>query len=101
MYNLVGQRFGRVVVLSKEPNPNKYGQIVWLCQCDCGNQTTSSTNLLNRGTKQSCGCLALESKTKHGMYKTRGYSIYHNMIERCKSQDNKNYGGRGITVCEN
>jgi hypothetical protein len=100
MNSLVGQRFGRLTVISEELNRNKYGQVVWLCQCDCGNQTTCSTNLLNRGTKQSCGCLALESKTKHGMSKTREYSIWHNMINRCNDQNNLDYGGRGITVCE-
>ena len=39
----------------------------------------------------------------HGMSKTRPYRIRANMITRCYSPKHlyyKNYGGRGITVCE-
>jgi len=34
------------------------------------------------------------------MSATREYSSWHNMISRTKSKNNKNYGGRNITVCE-
>ncbi len=70
----------------------------WNCTCDCGNNHVVSTNLLNRGV-QSCGCLAIEVRTKHGKYKDRIYSIWHNMISR-GSTNNINYGGRGITICQ-
>lgn len=41
-------------------------------------------------------------KTKHGMYGTRLYSIWKNMINRCyysRYVDFDRYGGRGIKVC--
>lgn len=41
--------------------------------------------------------------TKHGMSKTSIYRCWQQVIQRCenpKSPDYKNYGGRGITVCE-
>lgn len=40
---------------------------------------------------------------KHGLSRTRLYRIYNNMITRCynKTKHNyKNYGGKGITVCD-
>lgn len=40
---------------------------------------------------------------KHGMARTNIYRIWSRMIERCHNEKNKNYfnyGGRGITVCE-
>jgi hypothetical protein len=98
--NLIGKRFGKLVVVEKLLERNKFNQIMWLCQCDCGNQTTSSTNLLNRGSKQSCGCLALESKIKHNQTHTRLYSIWHNMKSRCNQEYNFYYGARKIIVCK-
>jgi hypothetical protein len=98
MLNLVSQRFGNLLVLSKNGH-NKFKQIVWLCQCDCGNTINVSTNLLRRGGTRSCGCFAIETRTKHGMHNDKVYQIWHNMKTRCNS-NNKNYGGRQISIYE-
>lgn len=37
--NLIGQRFGRLVVLERAENKNSH--VYWLCQCDCGNKTVA------------------------------------------------------------
>lgn len=95
--DLTNMRFGRLLVICKHGR-NKFNQITWLCKCDCGNDHIISTNLLNRGT-QSCGCLALEVRTKHGMHKDKIYRIWHNMHSRCRKA-NANYGARGISICE-
>lgn len=50
--SLVGQRFGRLVVIERLPNSSK-----WKCLCDCGNTIITNTNHLNSGHTQSCGCL--------------------------------------------
>jgi len=54
--NLVGKRFGRLVVLEKT---DKYSgtSVKWLCQCDCGGTHEAPTNHLRRGHIKSCGCL--------------------------------------------
>ena len=58
-YDLVGQRFGRLVVVSQTKSPK--GFPLWECVCDCGGKTTARTaNLLN-GQKKSCGCLKREA----------------------------------------
>lgn len=108
--DLTGQRFGRLLVVEKdEPFITKSGQkqVRWLCQCDCGNTTSVSTAYLRNGKTKSCGCLqrdrAKEANTKHGDYKNRLYLIYKKMINRCTDEKTpcyKNYGGRGITVCD-
>ncbi len=57
--NLIGQRFGRLIVVEGAPN-HKGGQARWVCRCDCGNETVNlSANLRGKGA-QSCGCLSRE-----------------------------------------
>ena len=61
--NLTGKRFGRLVVLEEipagDPFYNRYKKAksdYWKCQCDCGNITYSSRQILEQGKKISCGC---------------------------------------------
>ena len=73
--------------------------------CYCGNiKEIPLRNVLSKNTK-SCGCLRKENKYnfKHGLKKHRLYNTYTGMIRRCHSKDDNNYkdyGGRGITVCD-
>lgn len=56
--NLIGKRFGKLVVTSEAPNANGMaGQTQWVCQCDCGNTAIVRTNQLNKGGTKSCGCI--------------------------------------------
>lgn len=67
--DLKGQRFGKLVVLSRAGTTNT-GQASWLCQCDCGNKTIVAGYELRRtgrnGTK-SCGCLRSEVAKKNSI----------------------------------
>ena len=60
--DLKDQRFGRLIVQEKSTNRNKNGEVLWVCQCDCGNTTTATTGSLRKGSKgkRSCGCLVKE-----------------------------------------
>lgn len=57
--DLIGQRFGKIVVIEKAPSRN--GRGYWLCQCDCGKQKEIRTDNLKTGRTQSCGCLHKEA----------------------------------------
>lgn len=99
--DLSGQRFGRLQVIQKLENSR------WLCKCDCGNETTTTTNSLRRGETRSCGCLHKEvvstTMKKHGKTNTRLHRIWRHIKYRCFNESSKaykNYGGRGITVCD-
>jgi excisionase family DNA binding protein len=103
--DLTGQRFGRLQVISKNPN----GRSTFICQCDCGNQViVSASRLLDRTI--SCGCALKDAQkkfaqnlVKHGGSYTKLYYIYRGMLDRCYNSKNRNYyryGARGITVCD-
>lgn len=55
--NLVGKRFGKLLVAEKTDLRYGDGCIIWKCQCDCGNITYVNTNSLKREDIISCGCL--------------------------------------------
>lgn len=95
---LVGQRFGRLLVF-KEEGRSKHGRILWKCLCSCGNSIVTSADNLRRGLTKSCGCLV----KKHEMSKTLTYKTWISMIQRCNNSNASGYlyyGGRGITVCD-
>ena len=107
--DLTGQRFGRLVVVSRAKN--KGGLTRWNCTCDCGNTSVAYGNNLRRGLTQSCGCYRRECELRrvvdrvktHGESKTRLYRIWSGIRTRCFNPNYKSYdryGGRGIKVCE-
>ena len=64
--DLVGNRYGALVVLSRAPKPegSKSTSAFWLCQCDCGNTKVISGNVLKQGKARSCGCLTSKLLTE-------------------------------------
>lgn len=104
---LDGMRFGRLVVICREPS-NKKEKPKFRCLCDCGNTTVvDGKNLRKENGTRSCGCYARErareAHTKHGGEGTRLYRIWGGMKARCYNPNNKSYytyGGRGIKLCE-
>lgn len=108
--NLIGQRFGRLLVLSLDES-SRWRNIKWLCLCDCGNHPIIARSGLTTGKTKSCGCFqrerARDCNIKHGCAPKgnamREYKIWIKMKERClnpKSAFYFRYGGRGITVCQ-
>lgn len=62
-HDITAQRFGRLLVLSKEEIPHSKNSM-WKCKCDCGNETIVSYSHLIKGNTMSCGCYKKEiSKT--------------------------------------
>lgn len=107
--DITGQKFGRLTVMVYT-HSNKDKKACFDCQCECGNIANVSGKSLRNGNTKSCGCLRNERikalNTTHGacsVGKTKMYFIWRAMICRCTNPKNKNfhqYGGRGITVCD-
>ena len=103
--DLSGERFGRLIVLSRAPNNKTTTR--WLCLCDCGTTKAINATCLTKEITKSCGCLRKEKTGKqfsrHGMSDSSEYSIWLAMRRRCYDKNNKDflrYGGRGIVVCD-
>ena len=99
IHDLTNKTFGKLLVLQRVEN-DKQGQPMWLCKCECGNYTKVRGYDLRRLGTKSCGCW--HGKI-HGLHSHRLNGIWDNMKQRCFNSTNinyKNYGGRGITVCE-
>lgn len=63
--NLVGQRFGRLLVTACL-GANDRRMVVWSCRCDCGRTVSVTTRDLRRGGVVSCGCNRAE-KARHNL----------------------------------
>ena len=96
--DLSGKRFGALLVLSRAEN-DKNRHARWNCKCDCGKELVVSSSALLNNNQKSCGC----DRNNAGLSKTRLYKIWCNMKQRCYNNNNtdyKNYGGRGIIICD-
>lgn len=107
--NLVGKKFGRLTVIEKSDCKilNRKNGRIWKCRCDCGKTLGVCTNSLKSGNTKSCGCyksyVTANRNRTHNKGNTRLYDIWCAMKQRCYYEKNnryKDYGGRGITVCD-
>ena len=115
--DLIGERFGRLLVVSKGETVEKYDGRrnryfrYWNVLCDCGSKKSIRQDSLRSGLATSCGCLRAEEAAKrarkafktHGMTQHPRYGTWKSMMNRCENPNDrayKNYGGRGISVTE-
>ena len=109
--NLVGQRFGRLVV--ERFAFVKEDKAYWHCRCDCGGERITRAALLKRGGSSSCGCKVTElaianghKSRRHGHAgprPSREYSSWNAILNRCrnpKATAYERYGGCGIKICD-
>lgn len=89
--NLVGRRFGKLVV---QRTGIKHNKLAWICHCDCGNTAYVREANLIGGNTNSCGCLRAEANKSRARKHERPigpeYITWRNMKTRMNSTD----GGR-------
>lgn len=105
----IGQKFGRLTVTGDAPRTHKYLRRVF-AKCECGTvKDYQLSNLLN-GITKSCGCILRDmvpANLTHGhscgVGTSSTYQSWYAMKQRCtnpKHKKWKDYGGRGIMVCD-
>ena len=109
--DMIGRQFGRLTVLTfhdRAPR-GKTGTLFrrWRCICECGVTIISATGDLTSGNTKSCGCwktsVTKARMTTHGKTGMPEYVVWQGMLRRCETPTNKaykDYGGRGIKVCD-
>lgn len=113
LIDMTGYKTGHITVIKRVGSKN--GQSTWLCLCDCGKEFIQYGGALRKGGVKSCGHLWKDkterqkiahssiAKTKHGDSFSRLYFVWLDIRRRCDSPNDvsyKNYGGRGIKVCD-
>ena len=106
--DLTGQKFNRLTVI-RMYGRDKYGKILYECQCDCGNVYVTHARSLKSGHCKSCGCYNYDVKIEKSKYKGLAqeeyglYTIWKSMKARCynpKQKSYQDYGGRGIYISD-
>lgn len=64
MKNLIGNRYGRLIVIEKTGKKARNKENIYLCKCDCGNTIEVRSGLLSQEKTKSCGCLYKETRKK-------------------------------------
>lgn len=99
---LIGEKFNKLTILEELSVRANGGGKQYKCQCECGNVCVVRSDHLKSGHTTSCGCnkIIITSHRKSG---TKLYHRYDRIKERCYNANNvnyKNYGGRGIIMCD-
>jgi hypothetical protein len=107
--DITGQRFHKLVALEHAGYREgaKCRKSLWKCICDCGREAIVAYVELTAGATKSCGCIIGQHKRTHGA--TVGgkpspeFMAWGSLRARCEnphSRSYKDYGARGIKVCE-
>lgn len=78
--NIIGERFGRLVVLEKTTNKDNGGHLYYKCKCDCGKECEVTRGPLLTGRTKSCGCLKKELLTEKRRAKLEGQRFGHLLV---------------------
>ena len=81
--SLIGQRFNKLTVLERVEN-NRFNQVQYKCQCDCGNTIIVNANNLRGGHSGSCGCIK-----SHGEQYINKWLIEHKIQFRAQYSHDK------------
>lgn len=109
-----GDVFGLLTAVTELPMEGD--RQVWQFRCNCGvlmsRQIETVRFGVRNGSQPNCGCLTSKIRSASGHLRTehglsvenhRLYDVHRQMLQRCenpKCKDFKNYGARGISVCD-
>ena len=107
---IIGKKYNNLTIVDETISLNYFRKVI--CKCDCGKIKTIRYSFVKNNITKSCGCLLVEELKKNPHKKTHGHtenkktsSTYYSWVcmkERVlnpKHQAYKNYGGRGIEIC--
>lgn len=103
-----GKRYGEITIIKYDHTEGR--RTFYKCRCEhCGKEFVTRMDGVKNGHTKSCGCQNSEwmhsgqMNRKHGLSTDRAYWVWTKVKSRCynpKCREYKNYGGRGITMCD-
>lgn len=98
-----GKVYGELTIIGRG-RKTKVGTNV-ICRCSCGTIKEIRIQDLRRGSTVSCGCTRKFNRVHytHGLRYHPLYGVWLGIKKRCLNKNScayKDYGGRGITICE-
>lgn len=99
--SMIGKKFNSLTVISRvdTEKENHY----FNCLCDCGNTRVVCGSELRMGRIKKCTECKNASHVTHGKKGSSIYNIHMGILARIRNPNcpaYKNYGGRGITICD-
>ena len=99
MDNLINKKINSILILERIGRIKEHASnaCYYKCVCDCGKTFNVRASYLRNNNIKSCGCIG-----KHYMTNAIEYTAWSNMKNRClnkKTKQYKDYGGRGISIC--
>ncbi|MEO3734009.1 AP2 domain-containing protein [Lactiplantibacillus plantarum] len=95
--NLLGKRFGRLLVIEEEPSKVGDHIVFWKCQCDCGNIVLHNTGTLTSGNTQSCGCLKKDNLKKLIDNNAKDGTMLNQIADTRRKNKNNKSGITGVS----
>lgn len=101
----IGQKINYLTIMPKVKtitSPSGRKRKHFLCKCHCGKKKYIDQYRIISNHTKSCGCM-MSGKKKHFRTKTREFSIWQGMFDRCyykTAQSYRFYGAKGIRVCK-
>lgn len=101
---------GKLTALYPTDMRTNFGEVVWMCKCECGNNKLVRTSSIKNQTIKSCGMCGYKAEASkraltkyHTPDEQRIMRIFWGMRDRCYNQNSysyRNYGYRGIRICD-
>lgn len=104
---VIGNRYGRLTVISDAPPNDRWNRRRVHCRCDCGDTRSYELSAVRTGNTASCGCAVRERIAQvtysHGQRGSMAYQSWASAKQRCTNPNNPaypRYGGRGVVMCD-
>lgn len=99
----IGRTYGNWTVICPGKT-NRWHVKHWWCRCKCGTKKEVRESVLKVVDSEFCSdCKPMPKRIKHGLLSEPCYNVWRGIRQRClnpKANGYKNYGGRGIKVCQ-